>query len=675
MSNKEELAWLLDINQPLDLSGPGWRDKQKQVLELPKWFYEPSEVVRDYLLEEPDEHGRPPHIDEEDLEEVQEHLAKDPVAFVHFCGWFMDRDNRKWKRGRLTPGQLVILWRFAVLWLGDKKIRLALLKQRRGGFSWLIDGGLMSWVHFFHPNRGGISMAQDRQTAQGLLEYLRTTFNRLPPDMKPTKAYNTRNDITLKETNEARIDEGDFGLMSSVYVSSIGTRYVGTGQDVQAVHMSEVGKYEGLGSDPDVVYASLTNTIPEVGRTIIFLESTAHGAKTWWKEMWDEAMKMGGSGWNGFTPIFIPWYFDPRNVDEPPREVHWGTSEDHEFGNEEEERERYGLTDQQLWWRRVFITKQKSSGHTSKVDIFRQEFPGNPVEAWLFAGGLFINRKLAKIIWSHALGPETHRPLWRGFVWHRRGEKDKKEQFSAWSKPDRLGPFQVWRWPLAGRAYLVGADLSSGQAEDQSCMKVYEWSPHKIWLAAEWLGYISPPDFAHLLWRVGHFYNTAVLAWERVGPGLGVAEHLRKGVAADNEPYPAAAMYRRPRTNNVSWTPDSEYGINTTGATKRPMLDLWVNAAMEGRIELLQHDVREALDLTIEDNGKVETKGRDRFMASVMANMCYFTYQGRFQTEHGPVRQAHPHSVDWADSLIQEGQRRRASGSGTRSNVLFRGGG
>lgn len=664
------MKWLLGLNESL-IIGRNWRQQQKDVVALPHYFFEPSPEVKAVLdIEwdpETDDSPLSDLIDEETGEEnplllaVRNHLGRDPVAFGWYCAWYKDRDTRLWKRD-LTPGQITIMWRFAQAWHAEKPVRLEMLKQRRGGYSFIITV-LMCWVTFFRQNRGTMQTANDKDVTDQLQKYVNEIYERLPKELRPAKRYSRRGkELVLEEPDERARMDGRRGLGSVVVQATVGKAFVGSGIDVQALHCSETGKWHKV-CDPEVQFASMTNTIPESKHNVIFCESTAHGAKTWWHKRWVRALNPGSPGWSGFTAIFIPWFFDPRNRATLPGDVEWGGREDSEFGDELYLKKKYDLDDEQLYWRRLFISKQDADDDQRRIDIFKQEYPSDHIEAWLFADGKFINERLARLIDTATVAYAKKRSVqWQGEVEHRRdSEGSENLPFDSFATRKEYGPFRIFAFPERSCQYLVGVDISSGQAEDSTCAKVYQrTSDIRLRVAAEWYGMIQPHDFGHVLWRIGHYYNTAMLAWERTGPGMGIAAMLKRSPSGINNPYPLSKMYRRVKTNSPHWTPDASFGIETR-ALKRPMLDKWVSYAKSGELELLPEDFEDASDLEIDKKGKINTHGRDRLMSSVMASWAHFTLPLDFDNDDGERHVHKRGTVDWADELFEQSNERDAN--------------
>lgn len=659
--------WLLRMDRPLDMSGPDWREKQKQLLALPKFGVQPADDVREYLetCAQKDERGRfkrPELPDEDHLEEDQRlparvtaHLKKDLVAFMWHLAVYQSRETRAWSRGNLTPGQILMVWAFHILWHAGRPIRLILLKERRSGSTWCW-GNIDDWVVLFHENRAVIMTGNTKRVSGQALRYMVNTYNLLPREIKPTKKYLSKDTIYLEETDPAKIEEGDYGLHCELSAQTVGTDYVGTGDDAQGAHLAEVGKYEKA-CDPDVQFTSMTNTIPEAKHSFIVMESTAHGANTFFHQHCKAAQKHGAPGWSGYIFMFIPWYFDPRNDLPEPPDMELCDDDDAEYGNEVQERLDYNLTLGQLFWRRAFI--QKQSANTDRVATFKQEHPGNPLEAWLYAGGLFIPIRVSQALQERI--DEDRTPLFQGFVDHKR-HLGPKLPFSAFFREDPRGDIRIFEMPRVGWEYLVGTDVSTGQALDNSCAKVYRRHPDDgLILAAELYGKYLVTELAQVLWRLGHFYNTAMQAWERTGAGSSIAESLRSVAGLATSPYPSHRMFRAP-SKRIARVPEARYGIDTHGASKRLYLNLWLEAAGSGYVDLLPEDLVEASALTLDDRGRVDTQGRDRFMATVMAAVAHNYMKPPPAPKHGPEFQAREGTVlHLLDRHLRDGEDEWAS--------------
>lgn len=152
------------------------------------------------------------------------------------------------------------------------------------------------------------------------------------------------------------------------------------GMTLTALQLSEAAFYE----QADDAFTALLNTVVYQPETLLNIESTANGkaggdGETFYQH-WQDAVE----GRNGFSPIFIPWFMDPRNQMDPDLS-------DVKVGNldkEEKELVRLFKVDYaQLAWRRWAIPN-KCQGY---IDKFHQEYPSTAEEAFVSSGDPAFN--------------------------------------------------------------------------------------------------------------------------------------------------------------------------------------------------------------------------------------------------------------------------------------------
>ena len=248
-----KLDWLLDHREHI-IIGADWRIKQKQVLELPRWYYPPEPNVRAYF-DARRGLGEMPEMTQDDWHDVREHIKRDPVAFLwHFC-FLKDRDTRRKHLCTPTAAQLIIVWRIAVLIHHQLPVRLDLLKERQGGLSWLFEQ-VIYWMIYSREHVGALSLAHEKGAAQRMFSYLRETHWWMPRELRPSVLRDSRGELYLAETDEDVRDGGDEGQDSFAIVQTAGNEFAGTGTPVQILHLSEVGKWHKVVADPGILYVS-----------------------------------------------------------------------------------------------------------------------------------------------------------------------------------------------------------------------------------------------------------------------------------------------------------------------------------------------------------------------------------------------------------------------------------
>jgi len=162
-----------------------------------------------------------------------------------------------------------------------------------------------------------------------------------------------------------------FGTLDSGYkVGTAENKGVGRSSTIQLFHGSEVALWSNAAEHA----AGIMQAVPDAMGTEIILESTAKGVGNYFHQMWQKAE----SGESDYIAIFVPWFWQEEYV----RQV----NDDFIRTPEEQElTEVYGLTDQQLSWRRYRIIDLSVNGVDGEK-LFRQEYPNNSTEAFQLSG-------------------------------------------------------------------------------------------------------------------------------------------------------------------------------------------------------------------------------------------------------------------------------------------------
>lgn len=144
---------------------------------------------------------------------------------------------------------------------------------------------------------------------------------------------------------------------------------------------------------------------------------------------------------------------------------------------------------------------------------------------------------------------------------------------------DQTGPLKVWKLPQPDHKYIVFADVAGSvnaddynervaksgadAGGDYSCAFALDTTSGEI--VAE-LHYRTDLDqYAEDLARLAYWYNRALLAIERNGPGQAVIIHLAKAINYPN-------LYRPRRVDTSKPDLDTTYGWLTTGPSRVRML-------------------------------------------------------------------------------------------------------
>ena len=154
-------------------------------------------------------------------------------------------------------------------------------------------------------------------------------------------------------------------LDSGYTVGTAGTKATGRSRTAQLFHGSEVAFWPNARDH----FAGVVQAVPDLPRTEIILESTAHGVGGEFYERW----QMAEAGEGDHQAIFIPWFW----CDDYRREVPF------DFALDDDEQRYitlYGLDLEQMAWRRAKIDELRDPL------LFKQEYPATAAKAFQFSG-------------------------------------------------------------------------------------------------------------------------------------------------------------------------------------------------------------------------------------------------------------------------------------------------
>lgn len=156
---------------------------------------------------------------------------------------------------------------------------------------------------------------------------------------------------------------------------------IGRGMGLPLVHLTELTKWEAT----EQIRQALLPAIPYSPRALVFFESSPRGRGTYWHNHWLHAM----SGKGRFSPIFIPWYAEPkkyRRVPPPnwrPKETTLTHARRCEDQGARWLHHPVRLTKEQLFW--YEFTREDYEGQDGFAD-FLQEYAADPEECFQYSG-------------------------------------------------------------------------------------------------------------------------------------------------------------------------------------------------------------------------------------------------------------------------------------------------
>lgn len=359
-----------------------------------------------------------------------------------------------------------------------KPVRLIILKARQLGFSTLTEG-LIFHACATRKNVNALIVAHREDATANLFRMSKLFYDELPAPVKPMLRASNAQELVFENPSKLRSErEARPGLRSRIRCATAGGRGIGRSDTLQCVHLSEYAFWPDGADGKASTLAGILQAVPSLPGTMVVIESTANGFEDF-KERWDAAV----AGENDFEPVFFAWFENPDYSMPVVPGTEW-TPEEREM------RDAYRLTDEQLQWRRWCIANNCGGS----LDMFRQEYPASPGEAFLHSGtGVFDNEQIVLRL--------ERLPSPAG-----RGEFTDGE----WTESE-TGAITLYELPEEGVPYVLGGD-TAGEGSDYFTAIVIDNVTGRI--AAKLRQKYSEPEYVRQIFALGRFYNDALVAIE-----------------------------------------------------------------------------------------------------------------------------------------------------------------
>jgi len=505
------------------------------------------------------------------------------------------RDPRPWIEANLqirTKEREIIPFRFnapQMDYYAQRTVRDIILKPRQLGFTTQISG-LFFADTLLRPNTTSVMLAHNLESTEQIFSIVQLFVERLPDREKARiggPRYSNRREYFWPHIN------------SRFFVGTAGAVSFGRGITINNLHCSEFAQWP----KPEEALLAALEAVPGDGKVVI--ESTAFGVGNPFHDRWIEAIEERGR----FVAQFYVWWENPEYaIPGPPIK---------ELTDEEVQlRTRWGLSDDQIRWRREKLRDLK--------DKFWQEYPEDWLRCFLASGRcVFDTQKLAMIAQRISREPAAKR------IPSIQTTRSGKTQMI----PMAPAHLDVWKEPVAGQDYVIGADVGEGLPDgDASCAIVlHRRSGQQV---AELHGRVSPARFGHLLNGLGRWYRTAEIGVERNNHGHSTLNTLRNQLGYPQLYYHVAydSGGGRPRMVQLGWP--------TTAATKPILVDDLVEAittdALLVRSNML---VNECYTFVSNATGSAEAQERkfdDRVIAAAIAWQVRKRVRSRASTQRPP---------------------------------------
>ena len=491
-----------------------------------------------------------------------------------------------------------------------KPKRYIVLKARQLGVSTFTEG------YIYHDtstreNVNSIIIAHEEKATLNLFNMSKLFYEGCPMAIRPMKKYSNGKELVFENpTPDDQEKLKNPGLRSKITIATAGTSDTGRSGTYHNVHVSEMAFFP----NPKNTMTALLQCVPDTPNTFVCIESTANGVGGYFYDMWHEAVK----GKNDFTPIFLSWFCDEEyTLDFPSKaaknkfikEVNTLSPDSSGKMVHTDEwllKEQYDLTWEQLYWRAKTIAN-KCNGD---LEMFKQEYPSNPEEAFIASGRPKFDMKAVKEYELNCSDPKAV-----GDLMNSGGNIIINDNFD--------GPFKMWIPPQPNGRYCIGGDVAEGLVRgDYSVGVVVDESLN---VCAKWRGHIDPDLFGKELVKMARMYNEAYIAVENNNHGLTTLKAIL------NEEY--YDIFYTKQYDRVTDEMTKKIGWSTNAKTKPPLIDKLAEFIRERFLGLWDLEiVMELFSYVIDDQGKTnaqEGKHDDCVMALAIALQAFLEGRGQ----------------------------------------------
>jgi hypothetical protein len=420
--------------------------------------------------------------------------------------------------------------------------RHIILKSRQLGFTTFIDLYILDEI-LFTTNKEGIIIAHKLEDATTIFDKkIDFAIRNMAEDVKGAFFRLNRNS---SRKIQVTIDYGkEVGSTSSILVSTSGRS--GT---YHLVHISEFAKMCVM--FPKRAEEVITGTFPAVPFDgYVFIESTAEGMAGYFYEMFNENWLSREKLTHTlsrvqFIPHFYNWQYDDMEMKKISEAVPVSQMEECEIPWAEYQKE-YNLTDIEITYYYMKWLQLGGKSGTDAVKKLKQEYPTTAEEAFLSTGqSYFPTAKVASLLSQVKPGIKGE------FI----DDGSGKIKFME----SHAGNFEMFAPPEQGTKYVVGGDTAEGLAHgDAQVLYVINHKTEEC--AGLYRSQVPPDELATDAYKIGKFYNWALLGIEVNKDGLWVNDALEKMGYLN--------LYYRKAFDDITQKVTKYFGWKTTSATR-----------------------------------------------------------------------------------------------------------
>lgn len=430
------------------------------------------------------------------------------------------------------------------------------LKSRQLGITTL-SCAYSIYLAMTNSNTTCLLVSYSIDSATSIFEKLKQIYNELPSALQIELIANNKKE--LKFVNGSRI-----------ICATCGSKDVARGLTIRFAHLSEVAFMK---DNVDKQLLAIEQALTPNGK--IILESTANGLN-YFSEMWNKSERKD----NMYKPFFFSWINDKimfadeyKSFCERYINLKGVLPTKEDLDGAERDLFNQGATIEQLVWRRMKIAN-------SSENSFAQEFPSNPIEAFITTGNNIFNPQL------------IHERL--NYI-HEVKTVNKQSNLPASLKAWFNRGLDIWKTPLSGLKYYIGVDTGEGLGQDFSAIQVLSADGEQV---AEFKSNnIKPFQFAELVNDIGIYYNKALLVIEKASAGHTVVDKLKND-------YQYSNMYKY-KEYDVRGKAKKKVGFVTNSKTKPIMINDFVELFETNQLVINSKDLLSEMKIFSFKDGKM----------------------------------------------------------------------
>jgi hypothetical protein len=303
-------------------------------------------------------------------------VQKEPLRLID-CGFLTAKlkagGTIRLKKESLSSSQNILLKTIRDLWADNKPARILIPKSRQQYISTMTEAIIFSDISQL-SNRNAMILADDIKGSNYLFEMCRFFHQNLMRQLK----------YELVKSNEKRLQFDK--INSNIYIETADNKKAGRKYTLQYVHFSEIAFCDYAKE----IMGGLTQSVPDLGRTLIVAESTGNGATGWF---YDEVMRANKRNYGGIWKVlFIPFWMHDEY------EKNYNREQIEDF-LDDEEKDLVGIFEKNLipqerWYRKLAWRRYAIENLCfCDLDLFHQEYPARLDDCFSSTGRPVFNLK------------------------------------------------------------------------------------------------------------------------------------------------------------------------------------------------------------------------------------------------------------------------------------------